>query len=94
MVRPTYLLDTNTWIYALKGQPSTLVARLGAVDPDSVAFCSVVKAELFYGARRYGNPERRLDILYDLFSRHRSFEFDDPAAEAYGRLRRELEIKG
>ena len=55
MVTATHLLDTNTWIYALKGRPVELVARLGAVDPDSVAFCSVVKAELLHGAHRYGN---------------------------------------
>lgn len=51
MVKPAYLLDTNTWIYALKGQPPALVARLGSIDPDSVAFCSIVKAELLYSKR-------------------------------------------
>ena len=94
MVTPTHLLDTNTWIYALKGQPTTLVTRLGAVDPDSVAFCSVIKAELLHGAYRYGNQERRLDLLHALFSRHQSFPFDDRSAEIYGRIRYELEIQG
>jgi len=70
MITPTHLLDTNTWIYALKGQPTALVARLGAVDPASVAFCSVIKAELLHGAYRYGNQERRLALLHALFSRH------------------------
>ena len=57
MVKSSHLLDTNMWIYLLKGQPPTLVARLGTIDPDSIAFCSIVKAELLYGAYRYGNPE-------------------------------------
>lgn len=61
MVTATHLLDTNTWIYALKGRPVELVARLGAVDPDSVAFCSVVKAELLHGAHRYGNVRETID---------------------------------
>ena len=94
MVTPTHLLDTNTWIYALKGNPAHLVARLGSVDPDSVAFCSIVKAELLHGAYRYGNREKRLALLQTLFSRHRSFPFDDQATEIYGRIRHELETKG
>jgi tRNA(fMet)-specific endonuclease VapC len=94
MVNPTYLLDTNTWIYALKGRPPSLVARLGAVDPDSVVFCSVVKAELIFGAYRYGDPQKRLESLRTLFSRHRSLPFDDAAAEAYGQIRHILEKTG
>ena len=94
MITPTHLLDTNTWIYALKGQPTTLVARLGAVNPASVAFCSVIKAELLHGAYRYGNQERRLALLHALFSRHHSFAFDDRTAEIYGRIRHALETQG
>lgn len=93
-MKPTYLLDTNTWIFALKGQPAALLARLGSVDPDSIAFCSVVKAELQYGAYRYSNQAKRLEILHGLFSRHRSFGFDDPAAAVYAQIRSDLESKG
>jgi tRNA(fMet)-specific endonuclease VapC len=94
MVKPTFLLDTNSWIYALKGRPTSLVARLGSVGPDSVVFCSVVKAELMFGAHRYGDPQRRLAALHMLFSRHRSLQFDDAAAEAYGMIRHTLERAG
>lgn len=94
MVKPLYLLDTNTWIYALKGQPVSLVSKIGAVDPATIAFCSVVKAELLYGAYRYGSQTRRLVTLRSLFGRHRSFDFDDSAAEAHARIRHDLERKG
>lgn len=94
MVTPTHLFDTNTWIYVLKGNPGLLVARLGSVDPDSVAFCSIVKAELLHGAYRYDNREKRLAILQMLFSRHSSFPFDDQTTEIYGHIRYELETKG
>lgn len=93
-MKPNYLLDTNSWIYALKGRPAALVARLGRVEPNSVALCSVVKAELLYGAYRYGDPQRRLAALHSLFSRHRSLPFDDAAAEAYGLIRHTLEKVG
>lgn len=94
MVTATYLLDTNTWIYALKGKPFELVERLGKVEPTSVVFCSVVKAELLRGAQRYTNREMRLTILHTLFSRHLSLPFDDAAAEIYGLIRHELEMNG
>ncbi|MCX6044810.1 MAG: type II toxin-antitoxin system VapC family toxin [Chloroflexi bacterium] len=94
MVAVTHLLDTNTWIYALKGKPIGLVERLGKVQPTSVAFCSVVKAELLRGAYRYANRDVRFAVLQALFSRHQSFSFDDAAAEVYGHIRHELEISG
>lgn len=94
MVEPTYLLDTNTWIFALKGKPPELVQRLGKVPPTWVAFCSVVKAELLRGAYRYGNREARVATLQTLFSLHRSFAFDDAAAIVYGQIRHDLETQG
>ncbi len=94
MVNRTYLLDTNTWIYALKGNSPQLVTRLGSVDPDQVVFCSIIKAELLHGAYRYGNREQRLNLLQRLFNRHRSFTFDDRSADTYGQIRQTLEAKG
>jgi predicted nucleic acid-binding protein len=80
MVEPIYLLDTNTWIFALKGKPIELVQRLGKIPPTSVTFCSVVKAELLRGAYRYGNQEARLVTLQNLFSLHRSFPTRNPGS--------------
>jgi tRNA(fMet)-specific endonuclease VapC len=94
MVSPVYLLDTNTWIYALKGQPESIVSKLGTVDPTTVVFCSVVKAELLYGARRHSTPQKRLDLLNGLFQHHRSYDFDDRSAGVYSHIRRELEVAG
>ncbi|MBC6456031.1 MAG: type II toxin-antitoxin system VapC family toxin [Hormoscilla sp. SP5CHS1] len=34
--------------------------RLQAIDVEEVAVCSIVKAELFYGAMRSNNPEQTL----------------------------------
>lgn len=94
MVAPTYLLDTNMWIYALKGNNPTLTKRLGQTDPAAIAFCSVVQAELWHGAHRYGNAERRIALLRSLFEQHESFGFDAKAAELYGQIRHQLESSG
>jgi tRNA(fMet)-specific endonuclease VapC len=56
----TYLLDTNVCIAYLNGRSSNVVQRLRDVSPSEIAVCSVVKAELFYGAMRSRNPARTL----------------------------------
>ncbi len=89
-----YLLDTNSWIAYLKSAASPIRACLEKLQPADVLLCSVVKAELFHGAEKYGNRERRLAILAETFAPYASLPFDDAAAAAYGRIRHELEVNG
>jgi tRNA(fMet)-specific endonuclease VapC len=62
-----FLLDTNAWIIYLKSASSKIRSRLELLSPREVFLCSVVKAELLHGAQKYGNAERRLKVLHDLF---------------------------
>ncbi len=55
-----WLLDTNACIRYLNGRSDSLRKRLHAADPAQVAVCSVVKAELFFGAMRSRNPDAAL----------------------------------
>jgi predicted nucleic acid-binding protein len=49
----THLLDTNSGVDHLRrGQSSQITAKLAAAVPGSVVLCSVVVAELLYGAHR------------------------------------------
>ena len=89
-----FLLDTNHWIFLLKGRTPALEQKLDTVSPDDVRFCSVVKEELYYGAHKHANRQARLAILQNLFSRHESADFDDAAAAEAGQLRQELEKRG
>ncbi|HMP83069.1 MAG TPA: type II toxin-antitoxin system VapC family toxin [Verrucomicrobiota bacterium] len=89
-----WLLDTNAWITYLKSPQSPVRARLEKLQPAEIHLCSVVKAELLHGAEKYGNRERRLDILRELFTPYVSLPFDDVAAARYGQLRHELEVVG
>lgn len=52
-----YLLDTNVCIRYLNGESLVLGRRLQSEDLQEMAVCSVVKAELFYGAMRSHNPD-------------------------------------
>ena len=49
----THLLDTNSCVDHLRrGLASNITAKLGAAVAGSVVLCSVVVAELLYGAHR------------------------------------------
>ena len=55
------LLDTNNWIALIKGRAPSVMARLESLPASEIAVCSVVKAELWYGAHRYETTIIRLD---------------------------------
>lgn len=89
-----YLLDTNTCIRYLNGRTMQVRTRLEATPREQVAVCSVVKAEMFAGARRSADVERSLERQEAFFSHFVSLPFDDAAAEHYGSLRAHLLTAG
>jgi tRNA(fMet)-specific endonuclease VapC len=90
----TYLLDTNVCIAYLNGRSSNVVQRLRDVSPSEIAVCSVVKAELFYGAMRSRNPARTLAQQRVFLDQFISLPFDDRSAEFYASIRATLETRG
>ena len=89
-----FLPDTNVWISLLKNPGGRLEARLRAEATNEILLCSVVKAELWHGAEKHGNRERRLHALEMLFAPFISLPFDDPAARHYADIRHQLELQG
>ena len=59
-----------------------------------IFLCAVVKAELWHGADKYGNRERRHRALDILFAPFVSLPFDDAAARHYAEIRHALEVQG
>ena len=90
----TYLLDTNVCIAYLNGRSSNVVQRLRDVSPSEIAVCSVVKAELFFGAMRSRNPARTLARQRVFLDQFISFPFDDRSAEFYASIRATLAARG
>jgi len=89
-----YLLDTNVCIKYLNGQSDSVCHKLEKQIPGNVGLCSVVKAELLYGALKSSKPKeniRRLDYFFQGFP---SFPFDDTAASMYAEIRPQLEMQG
>lgn len=89
-----YLLDTNACIRILRNTSRPLIDRFHRHDRSEVKLCSVVKAELFYGAQRSKRKEDNLPLLQYLFTNLESLPFDDASADHYGLIRVELERVG
>jgi tRNA(fMet)-specific endonuclease VapC len=89
-----YLLDTNAWINFLNQGPNPIKERLVQIDDTAIRFCSVVKAELLYGAENSSRRDENLETLNGLFAGTESFSFDDRAAVQYSKIRADLAKAG
>ncbi|MBD2482314.1 type II toxin-antitoxin system VapC family toxin [Planktothrix sp. FACHB-1365] len=89
-----YLLDTNLCIIYLKGRNLNLKQKLESVAIQEIAVCSIVKAELCFGAMKSSNPERNFALQQAFLDQFVSLPFDDLAATTFGVIRSQLEIKG
>ncbi len=89
-----YLLDTNVCIRFLNQTSESIIERLNTISDTDIVVCSVVKAELFYGAMKSNNPTRTLSRQQNFVNRFTSLPFDDQAAMVYARLRANLASLG
>ncbi|NEZ63893.1 type II toxin-antitoxin system VapC family toxin [Leptolyngbyaceae cyanobacterium CCMR0082] len=89
-----YLLDTNVCVVYLNGRSTKVRDRLLATPLNEMAVCSVVKAELFYGAMRSNNPTETIKRQQEFLQQFVSLPFGDEAAKAFGRIRAQLASVG
>ena len=89
-----YALDTNTCIRIINGRSPEARAKLLTVPNSDIVVCSVVRAELWYGAAKRQTPERTLEKQMLFLRPFQTLPFDDAAARTYARIRSELERAG
>ena len=89
-----YLLDANTCIRLLNQDIAGVTERFRACQPADIALCSVVRAELLYGARRSARVEFNLKRLEIFAAPLQSVPFDDRCAHDYGLIRADLAAQG
>ena len=89
-----YLLDTDVCIEYLRGANAGIRDRLLALSPHDVSLCSVVKAELLFGAHNSHKVAANLRRLREFFQPFPSIPFDDRAADRYGSVRAHLRREG
>ncbi len=81
-----YLLDTNTCIAFLKGNLA-VVEKVRTVGIENLLLCSVVKAELWFGACKRERVTANQAVLREFFMQFSSVPFDDKPIEHYGDIR-------
>jgi len=89
-----YLLDSNVCIRLLNQKHAGIEKRFRNCEPSEISLCSIVKAELLYGARHSLLVEGNLHRLELFFSPFGSLPFDDACAEIYARIRQDLSTQG
>jgi tRNA(fMet)-specific endonuclease VapC len=89
-----YLLDTNACIIYLKFPQSNVRKKLEQTAVSDVVVCSVVKAELFYGAMKSQNPVKTLAEQRLFLDQFQSLPFDDDTALVFGEIYADLAKKG
>ncbi len=89
-----YLLDTNICIALLKGNDSALREKITRLDAGDFRLCSIVKAELLFGARKSRAVQANLRQLEIFFNQFHSLDFENEAAERYGHIRAYLSANG
>jgi tRNA(fMet)-specific endonuclease VapC len=89
-----YLLDTNTCIHLLNGTSTAIRDRMQAMAPTEILLCSMVKAELLYGAYRSKRVDANLQKLQRFFSPFRCLAFDDHCIAHYAMIRADLAAQG
>ena len=88
------LLDTNVCIQLWHRGNSRMRRRFLAHNPSEIRLSSVVKAELFYGARHSQRVDHNLRLLAAFMAPIESLAFDDRCAEEYGTMRAQLALLG
>jgi len=89
-----WLLDSNACIRYLNGRAPNLKIRIDSHSDTDLAVCSVVKAEMAFGAAGSTDPARTAAAQNRFLDRFISLSFDDGCATIYGRIRRELTRSG
>lgn len=87
-----YLLDSNTWISLLRWQNDGVLAELKRHSTTEILLCSVVLAELWFGAE-HGDANHRASnyaVVDELEANYRSIPFDNVAARDYAMIRAHL----
>ena len=89
-----WLLDTSVCIPLINRTDRGLADRLLSHAPGSICLCSVVKAELSFGAHNSERVAENLQRVERFCKAFPSLQFDDDAAAHYGLIRTQLRREG
>jgi len=89
----SYMLDTNTCIFAIKNKANVLSA-IESHEPGGLFISTIVLSELEHGVCNSVNQEQNRIALIKFLAIIDLLAYDDRAAQEYGRLRTDLQRRG
>jgi tRNA(fMet)-specific endonuclease VapC len=94
MSKPSYMLDTDTLSYIIKGKPASTRLRFVEIEPSQVAISSIVRHEIQFGLKklpRFHSLHRRTET----FLAHITvLAWDADAADLGAEIRYRMRIQG
>ena len=89
-----YLLDTNICLYIRQKRPEEVLQHFRRLRPGEAALSVITYGELLYRAAKSAQRVAALERLRELFDLLPALPLPEIAAETYGTIRAELELKG
>lgn len=89
-----YMLDTNICIFLIRKKSDRVLQKLMEHDPEEICISSITYAELVHGVEKSKAIEKNRALLTQLLSNIEVLDFGTKAADEYGNIRADLEIKG
>ena len=90
----TWQLDTSVCVPLINRTDERAAARLFDHSRNTVRLCSVVKAELYFGAQNSSRLTENLQRVETFCRAFESLPFDDESAKRYGIVRAQLRREG
>ena len=90
----TWLLDTSVCVTLINRTDEQAAARLLEHSRSSVRLCSVVRAELHFGAQNSSRLAENMQRVETFCRAFESLPFDDESARHYGIVRAQLRREG
>jgi tRNA(fMet)-specific endonuclease VapC len=89
-----FMLDTDTCIALIKRKPAKTLRRLTSLDAGEAGISAVTLAELRFGVAKSAEKERNGQALDEFLLPLEIADFDEAAADTYGKVRAALEAGG
>ncbi|HXW42748.1 MAG TPA: type II toxin-antitoxin system VapC family toxin [Xanthobacteraceae bacterium] len=94
MIKPRYLLDTDTFVYIRRGRPVQARARFDRLEPGEAVLSVIAYGELAYGIEKKGVGPEPWRVLEELIQIIQVVPLPTEAANVYGAIRATLAKKG
>jgi tRNA(fMet)-specific endonuclease VapC len=89
-----FLLDTNMCIYLIKKKPPQVLQKFTDYSVGEIGISSITVAELQYGVEKSQHSTKNRRALEQFLIPLIIADFDEQAAEVYGKVRAALEAQG